>query len=94
MITSMLRWIGKTLEAKERKNAVLFIAVFILFFQASGLSQWDLSALQAPKLLRLESQVLHEQVALGDGYQVKPKWRRCGQNWRENRGYKFPKIKF
>jgi len=48
--------------------------------QASGLSQWDLSPLQAPKPLGLESQVLHEQVAPGDGYQVKPKWRRWGQN--------------
>jgi len=36
-------------------------------------SQWDLSALQAPKPLGLESQVLHVQVALGDGYQVRPK---------------------
>jgi len=53
---------------------------FYPILQASGLSQWDLSALQAPKPLGLESQVLHEQVALGDGYQVKPKWRRWGQN--------------
>jgi len=65
----------------------------VLRTSISILSQWDLSALQAPKPLGLESQVLHEQVALGDGYQVKPKLRRCGQNWRHNRGYKFPKIK-
>jgi len=55
---------------------------FYPILQASGLSQWDLSALQAPKPLGLESQILYVQVALGDGYQVKPKWRRCGQNWR------------
>ena len=73
----MLRRIGKTLEAKERKNAVLFIA-FLAYSSSQWVSQWDLSALQAPKPLGLESQVLHEQVALGDGYQVKPKWRRWG----------------
>ena len=89
----MLRWIGKTLEAKERKNAVLFIA-FLAYSSSQWVSQWDLSPLPAPKPLGLESQVLHEQVALGDGYQMKPKWRRWGQNWRQNRGYKFPKIKF
>jgi len=72
----MLRCIGKTLEAKKRKNAVLFIA-FLAYSSSQWVSQWDLSPLQAPKPLGgLESQVLHEQ----DGYQVKPKWRRRGQN--------------
>ena len=81
----MLRCTGKTLEAKERENAVLFIA-FLSYSSSQRLEQWDLSALQAPKLLGLESQVLHEQVALGDGHQVKPKWHRCGQNWRHTVG--------
>ena len=48
--------------------------------RSQWVSQWDLSPLQAPKPLGLENQVLHEQVALGDGYQVKPKWRHWGQN--------------
>ena len=36
--------------------------------------------MQAHKPLGLESQVLHMQVALGDGYLINPKWRRFGQN--------------
>jgi len=50
------------------------------YLQASGLSQWDLSPLQAPKPLGLESAFLLGKVVLGDGYQVKPRWRRWGQN--------------
>jgi len=53
---------------------------FSSYSSSQWVSQWDLSALQAPKPLGFERQVLHEQVALVDGYQVKPKWCRCGQN--------------
>jgi len=55
---------GKTLEAKKRKNAVLFIA-FLSYSLSRRVIQWDLSPLQAPKPLGLERQVLHVQVALG-----------------------------
>ena len=56
---------------------VLRTSISVLFFKPVG-EPMDLSALQVPKPLGLESQVLHEQVALGDGYQVKPKWRHWG----------------
>jgi len=78
-ITSMLSSTRKTLDADNEKMPFQTRA-FSFYSSSQWVSQWDLSALQAPKPLGLESQVLHEQVALGDGYQVKPKWRRCGQN--------------
>jgi len=79
LITLMLECTGKTLEGKERENAVLFIA-FLSYSSSQWVSQWDLSPLQAPKPLGLESAFLLGKVVLGDGYQEKPRWRRCGQN--------------
>jgi len=46
---------------------------FSSYTSSQWVSQWDLSALQAPKPLGIESQILYVQVALGDGHQVKPK---------------------
>ena len=69
---------GKTLEADD-ENLPFRHVNFLPILQAS-VNQWDLSPLQAPKPLGLESQLLHGQVALGDSYLLNPKWRRCGQN--------------
>jgi len=63
------------------ENRVLRTSISVLFFKPVGEPMGPFSS-AAPKPLGLESQVLHEQGALGDGYQEKPKWRRCGQNWR------------
>ena len=79
LITPMLSSTRKTLDANNEKMPYQTRA-FSSYSSSQWVSQWDLSALQAPKSLGFESQVLHEQVALGDGYQVKPKWRRWGQN--------------
>jgi len=78
-ITAMLSSTRKTLDADNEKMPYQTRA-FSPYTSSQWVSQWDLSHLQAFKPLVLESQVLHEQVALGDGYQVKPKWRRYGQN--------------
>ena len=75
----MLSSTRKTLDADNEKMPYETRA-FSSYTSSQWVSQWDLSPLQAPKPLGLESQVLHEQVALGDGYQAKPKWRRWGQN--------------
>jgi len=62
----------------QRENAVSDTCILFLFLKPVGEPMGPFSS-AGP---RLESQVLHAQVALGDGYQVKPRWRRCGQNWR------------
>ena len=72
---------GEDAERWQRKLAVQTRA-FSSYCSSQWVSQRDLSPLQAPKPLGLESQVLHVQVALGDGYLLNPKWRRYGQNWR------------
>jgi len=72
---------GEDARRWQRKLAVQTRA-FSSYCSSQWVSQRDLSPLQAPKPLGLESQVLHVQVALGDGYLLNPKWRRYGQNWR------------
>jgi len=53
---------------------------FSSYSSSQWVSQLDFSALQAPKPLGLESAFLLGKVVVGDGYQVKPRWRRCGQS--------------
>ena len=68
----MLSSTRKTLEADNEKMPFQTRA-FSSYTSSQWVSQWDLSALQAPKPLGIESQILYVQVALGDGHQVKPK---------------------
>jgi len=68
----MLSSTRKTLEADNEKMPFQTRA-FSSYTSSQWVSQWDLSALQAPKPLGLESQILYVQVALVDGHQMKPK---------------------
>jgi len=80
-ITDNTRAILNEEDAKDcRRKLAVQTRAFSSYSSSQWVSQWDLSPLQAPKPLGLESQVLHVQVALGDGYLLNPRWRRCGQN--------------
>jgi len=69
-----------------RRKLAVQTRAFSSYSSSQWVNQWDLSPLQATRPLGLESQVLHVQVALGNGYLLNPKWRRCGQNWRHIMG--------
>jgi len=62
---------GKTLDADIEKIPYQTRA-FSPYISSQWVSQWDISPLQAPKPLGLESAFLLGKVVLGDGYQVKP----------------------
>jgi len=72
------------MNGEDAKRWLRKLAVQTRAFSSYSSSQWvsQFTPLQAPKPLGIESQVLHVPVALGDGYLLNPKWRRCGQNWR------------
>jgi len=72
----MLTPTGKTQSADDEKLAIQTHA-----FSPYSSSRWlEPMGHFTSKPLGLESAFLSEKVVLGDGYQVKPIWRRCGQN--------------
>jgi len=82
LITPALSPTRKALETVDEKLPYQTHA-FSPYTSSQWVSQWHLSPLQTPKPLGLKGAFLLENgVVLGDGYQVKPRRRRCGQNWR------------